>query len=307
MQEFDKLQIQFDSSERILLNIILGILMFGVALDLKWSDFRKIIKAPKAILVGLLSQLVLLPLITILVARSFNVPSSIQMGLLLVAVCPGGNISNYYVHRANGNAALSITLTSIVTTAAFLITPLNFVLWLEALPAVRNNDLVFSINFWEMFLIVVQLVFIPLLIGLSVSKYAPKVKQYIYKPVRVLSLLLLLGIIVFAMIGNKEIVQFYLKHVLLIVAVHNGLAFAVGYFTARLANLTHNDAIAISIETGIQNGGLALILILTFFNGLGGMALIAAWWGVWDIFSGFLLSSAWQKQAASMKNTLSDS
>ncbi len=280
----------------VLLNICLGFLMFGVALDLSFKDFRKIFKKPKPVFLGLTSQLVLLPIFTLLFIFIVQPPFSIQLGMLLIAACPGGNISNYMVHRSHGNTALSITLTSVVTLAAVLITPVSFYLWTQLLEVPSDLARIIKVDFLSKMKIIVQLIVVPLALGMVLRRYLPEVTARIIKPVKWFSVLLLLGIIFFALKGNTEIIRSHLHHVFYLVLAHNGLAYVIGYYFARRTGLSVSDARAIAIETGIQNGGLALILVFNYFQGLGGMALVAAWWGVWDIISGFALSSYWVRR-----------
>ncbi len=293
MDEIDKLVINFDEGQLFLLNICLGFLMFGIALDLSLKDFKYVVQRPRAVLVGLTSQLVLLPVFTLILIYLMQPPFSIQLGMLLVAACPGGNVSNYMVHRARGNSALSITMTSIVTLAAVLITPLSFYVWTNILKTPPNFTTDISVDFLSMIQIIIQIIIIPLAIGMFISRRLPKIKSLIIRPIKIFSLMLLIGIIVFALIGNTEIIKSHLSVVFFLVLLHNGLAYVLGYQFAGLFKLGFRDKRAISIETGIQNSGLGLILIFNYFAGLGGMALVAAWWGVWDIISGFILANYW--------------
>ena len=303
MQDLDKLIINFDEGQIFLLNICLGFLMFGIALDLSTKDFKYIVQYPKAVLVGLTSQIVLLPVFTFLLIFFIQPAFSIQLGMLLVASCPGGNISNYMVHRSGGNTALSITLTSIVTLAAAIITPFSFYLWMGILETPPDLATTIALDFSNMVKIIFQLIIVPLLLGMGINRYLPALKNMIIKPVKWFSVLLLIGIIVFALIGNIEILKSHLTLVFFLVLIHNGIAYLIGYYFAKLWNLSDKDARAISIETGIQNAGLGLILVFNYFNGLGGMALVAAWWGVWDLISGFSLSTYWTySKLSSAKN-----
>lgn len=295
MEEIDKVVINFDEGQLFLLNICLGFLMFGVSLDLHLKDFKQVAKTPKPVLVGLSSQLILLPLFTLLIIFMTKPPFTIQLGMLMVASCPGGNISNYMVHRAKGNTALSITMTSIVTIAAVIITPLSFALWTTVLETPPELARTISVDFLAMVSIIIQLIIIPLSLGMLLNRYYPGITARIIKPIKIFSILLLVGIIVFALAGNTRIIQNHLDHVFLLVLVHNGLAYVLGYYFAKFNKLDQKDARAIAIETGIQNSGLGLILIFNYFAGLGGMALVAAWWGVWDLISGFFLSSIWAR------------
>src|SRR5690606_19613655 len=127
--DVDNMVLHFDESQLRLLNYCLGFMMFGVALDLSLEDFKRVISNPRSTLMGMTSQLILLPLFTVLLVVLWDMPDSMKMGLLLVAACPGGNISNYLVHRSGGNTALSITLTSIATLLSVVLTPFIFLLY----------------------------------------------------------------------------------------------------------------------------------------------------------------------------------
>lgn len=296
MHEIDKVVINFDDGQLFLLNICLGFLMFGVSLELSLKDFKYVMQRPKPVIIGLISQLLLLPLLTLALIYIIQPAFTIQLGMLMVAACPGGNISNYMVHRSDGNTALSITMTSIVTLTAVVVTPFSFYLWTQILNAPPDFEKAISVDFIEMLKIIIQLIVIPLIIGMIINHQAPKFRAIIIKPVKIFSIILLLGIIAFALAGNQEIIKHHLGAVFFIVLVHNGLAYVLGFYFSRLNRLNERDVRAVSMETGIQNSGLGLILIFNYFYGLGGMAVLAAWWGVWDIISGFLLSSYWSYQ-----------
>lgn len=294
MENIDAIRINFNPDQLLLLNICLAILMFGVALDIRVSDFRRIFDKPKAPIVGLTSQLILLPILTLLMIYIFVPPVSLAIGMVLVGVCPGGNTSNFMVHLAKANAALSVMMTSIVTLGASVITPFAFYFWLGFVSGTENLEQDISVPFWDMVWTIITLIVIPLSIGMWMNHRLPKVTQMISKPVRWFSLVIFFSFVIFAIAGNYDNIVNYLGIVFWIVIIHNGLALALGYYFSRLNGLVVDDARAVSIETGIQNTGLALILIFNFFNGLGGMALIAAWWGIWHLISGFGLAMYWK-------------
>lgn len=293
MQHIDDVVINFDDGQLLLLNICLGFLMFGVSLELSLKDFKYVFQRPKSVVIGLTSQLILLPILTLILIYFFQPAYTIQLGMMMVAACPGGNISNYMVHRSNGNTALSITMTSIVTLSAVIITPFSFYVWTQILQAPDEFSRDISVDFLAMVSIIVQLIIVPLVLGMVINRHAPKFRSLIIKPIKLFSILLLLGIIFFGVLGNMDIVKYHLGAVFLLVLVHNGLAYVQGYYFAKINGLPLPDVRAVSLETGIQNSGLGLILIFNYFQGLGGMAVLAAWWGVWDIISGFALSSYW--------------
>lgn len=295
MTDINSIQINFDENQVLLLNICLGFLMFGVALDLKLSDFSYVFTNKKAVLSGLISQWILLPILTVLLVWVFQPVHSIALGMILIAACPGGNVSNYAVHLSGANVALSVVLTMISTIFCALSTPFIFAQLRKFIPEGHAGDIVFDISFINMISTIVQLILVPLILGYICVTFFSKLVDRIKGLVKKLSLLIFIGFVVAAVAGNLDNLKNYIGLVFFIVLIHNGLALAVGYFfSSSIMKLPTDDAKAISIETGIQNSGLALILIFNFFDGMGGMALIAAWWSVWHLISSLALAIWWK-------------
>ncbi len=300
MHPIDSVQVHFNSGQLFVLNLCLAFIMFGVALDLRVDNFSALFRRPKALLVGMSSQLVLLPILTLGLIFLFRPPASIALGMLLVAACPGGNVSNFAVHLARGNAALSVLMTTISTLGAVAITPLYFAVLAPLAPGSQNLRQDIYVNPMDMVSTIVQLILIPLAIGMFVHYRFPRLTARIQKPIQRLSILIFLGFVVFAVHGNFDNIVNYLHIIFLLVLVHNGSALFLGYWWARVNRLSVADARAISLETGIQNSGLGLILIFNFFHGLGGMAMIAAWWGVWHLVSAFTMAMLWRRRQVEM-------
>lgn len=296
MEAIDNIRINFNPEQLFILNICLAFIMFGVALDLKLSHFKLLAKEPKAAVVGLTSQLVLLPLLTIALIFVFQPPTSVALGMLLVSVCPGGNVSNFAVHLANGNVALSIFLTTFSTMLATVYMPFLFTWLTPIIPGGKAFQQAVYVSPGNMILTILQIIVIPLIIGMLTNHYLPKFTQMIRKTVRALSLVIFAGFVVFAILGNLENLKNYLHLVFLIVLTHNALALLSGYGFALLNRQSVYNARAISLETGIQNSGLALVIIFNFYDGLGGMALIAAWWGVWHLISASTMAFIWNNR-----------
>lgn len=296
MDTLDSIRINFNPEQLGLLNICLAFLMFGVALDLKISHFRELLDRPKSAFIGLTAQLVLLPLLTLGLIFVFQPPLSLALGMALVAACPGGNVSNYAVHLANANTALSITLTSISTLSAIIITPLYFFLLSNYIPGASALTANLALHPMDMLWTMVKLIIVPLVIGMTLAQHAPKLTAFIHKPVKTLSMAIFLGFIAVAAFSNWSNIVNYLHLVFLIVLVHNTLAIITGYSFAKASQLSKVDARTVAIETGIQNSGLGLILIFNFFDGLGGMAMIAAWWGIWHLISAFTMAMWWSRK-----------
>jgi BASS family bile acid:Na+ symporter len=291
--DIDQIRIQFDSEALWMLNLALGLVMFGIALDIRLSDFRQLIRAPRPLMVGIGSQFLLLPALTFVLVNFFDPLPSFALGMILVACCPGGNVSNFMTHLGGGNTALSISLTAFATLFAVLLTPLNLQFWgglyepsATLLQAVR-------IDILEMVKLVGLLLGIPLIAGMAVQHWYPGPAAYMAKRFKYGSLLFFIGLIALALYNNRAVFWDYVGLVFIVVLVHNAIALGSGNLLARLFRLEATAIKTITLETGIQNSGLGLLLIFTFFDGMGGMALIAAFWGIWHLVSGMLLAGYW--------------
>ena len=276
--------------------------MFGVALDIKLSDFNAIVKSPKSILVGLVSQLILLPFVTILLIYVSRPLPSLALGMFLVAACPGGNISNFMSSLAKGNVALSVSMTAITTLSAVIITPISFALMASSYEPTRELLRSFTISFTDVFYTVSVILALPLTLGILFNNYFPKGALKLKKVIKPLSILIFIAFVLIAFLKNKEIFLNYFQYIIYLVFAHNGLAFLAAFLFSGLMGLSLIDRRSITIETGIQNSGLGLVIIFAFFDGLGGMAMITAWWGIWHIISGLTIATFWSYRPISLSS-----
>lgn len=298
-QSVDAIKINFNAEQLIFLNICLAFLMFSVALDIKISDFKEVIYNIRSVIVGLLSQWLLLPILTLLIIWCWQMPTSIALGMVLVAACPGGNVSNFAVYLSRGNVALSVTLTSISTLLAVFATPASFMFFSTFIPQSEALRQTVAVEPLQMLDSVILLIVLPLSFGMLVSERLPRLAAQIKRPARVLGIVIFLIFILFAFKNNYENFTKYVQLIFILVLVQNGAALLLGYWFARATKLDEADCRAVAIETGIQNSGLGLILIFNFFGGLGGMAIVAAWWGIWHLVSSFSLAIWWSRRKPS--------
>lgn len=298
MTGIDEVVLNFSPGSMQLLNAILAIVMFSVALDIAPRDFHALVKAPKALLVGMLSQFIVLPVLTYLLLLATQPRPSIALGLILVAACPGGNISNFITHRAGGNAALSVSMTAIATVAAIAITPLNIAFWGNLYAPTREILRATSIDPLQVAITVGFMLVLPLILGVTLNARRPELAARFRRPLQWLSMAIFVAFIVLALAANWGFFLSFVGAVAALVIAHNTLAFAGGYATATLARLSPYDRRAVTIETGIQNSGLGLVLIFAFFSGLGGMAVVAAFWGIWHAIAGIALAYAMNRTEA---------
>ena len=296
MTEIDAIRLTFSPESLVALNFILAFVMFGVALDMKPADFKGITAAPRAVLIGMAAQFLLLPAAAWALTMVLKPQPSIALGLILVACCPGGNISNFLTHFARGNTALSVTMTAFSTVGALFFTPFNTALWGSLNPATAAILREIAIDPVEMFVAVAILLVVPALLGMTVAHRFPVFAARARKPFRILSLGVFALFVVLALGANWDYFLQYTHRVVIAVFLLNALGLALGYAAAAAARLSQADRRAVSIEVGIQNSGLGLILIFNFFGGLGGMAITAAWWGIWHLLSGLSLASVWRRR-----------
>ncbi len=285
-----EVSIQFSPSSLTILNICLAVIMFGVALEIQWVHFTQLLNQKKALITGLVSQFLVLPIITILLISVLPISTGMAMGMLLVACCPGGNVSNFYSQMARGNVALSVTLTAWSSLSAFIVTPISFLFWSSLLPSLSLEVKSFEVDFLSLMINMVCILLIPLVAGMAVNKFFPAVSKKISSPIRLISMLMLTGFIIGAVLNNQAGFAAYLGDVFWVVLVHNGLVLILAFYFSKI--LKNDEAVnrTVAIETGIQNSGLALILIFNFFDGHTTMAVVAAWWGVWHLISGFVFA-----------------
>lgn len=296
MDAIDQAQLNFNETTLTVLNVIIGLIMFGVALDIRVDDFKRVVRDPRGPLIGLGAQFLLLPAVTFLIVLALDPAPSIALGMILVAACPGGNFSNFLAHHAKANAAMSVSMTAISTLLAIVMTPLNLSFWgsrTEGTAAILTRV---GIDPLDMLVTIVLILAIPLGLGMLLAARRPGLAARLRTPMKVFSLVAFGVFIVGALAGNWQAFLDHVGGIALIVALHNGAALTLGYWAARGLRAPRYDSRAISLEVGIQNSALALVLIFSFFDGLGGMAVIAAWWGVWHLVSGLALATWWSRR-----------
>lgn len=285
----DQISLNFKPNLLLAINIAIGVMMLGVALDLKLEDFKRIIKSPKAPAIGLTAQFLLLPfftfILTLILPASMLTPS-MALGMILVAACPGGNLSNIITYLAKGNSAISISMTAVSSIAAIFMTPLNLSIWGSLNPRTAPILQKVSLSPLDVFLTVFIILGIPLTIGITLNKSFPGLADRVRKPFKIFSLVFFISIVIGALISAWDVFLQVINLIILVVFLHNLLALLTGYFSAKLFRLSERDSRAVCIEVGIQNSALGLVLVFNFFGGLGGMAIIVSWWGTWHIIAG---------------------
>jgi BASS family bile acid:Na+ symporter len=293
--DLDQANITLSAGALWVLNGALALVMFGIALNLKVSDFRRLFQYPKSVFVGLSAQFILLPFVTFVLVYLIDPQPSVALGMFLVSCCPGGVVSNFYSFLAQGNAALSITLTAIASLSAIAITPLNFAILGSFYEPTANILRTISLSPLEMVHLILLVIGVPIALGIWVNRRWAVFAERISKGFKIGSILFFTFLVVLVLYENRGMFQDYIEYVVGLVILHNLIALSIGYIWGRTWRLSLSDIRSVTIETGIQNSAIALLLILTFFDGLGGMAILAACWGLWHLISGLLVASAWSQ------------
>lgn len=274
------------------ITILLGIVMFGMGMTLKLDDFKLILQHPKGVIIGIVSQFVIMPLLAFALAKVFNLPPEIAVGVILVGCCPGGTSSNVMTFLAKGNTALSVTITSFTTLLAPFVTPaLIYLLASEWLP----------VSFMAMFMSVIKVVLIPIILGL--------LAQFLFRPIveKSIDILPTVSVIAIVMIvaavvsGSRDKILETGLIIFAIVILHNGLGYLIGFFVAKLFKLKYDDQKAVSIEVGMQNSGLGAQLAMAHFDPVS--AVPSAIFSFWHNISGPILATFWGSKANKKKNS----
>ena len=306
--ELDPLKINFSESGSIILNIVLALIMFGIALGMRIGQFKMLIQSPWPVVIGALLQFIILPFITFILVVIFNtvITPTVAMGMILVAACPGGNISNFMTSLSKGNTELSVTLSALSTLLAIFMTPFNFSLWGGLYVDFINNRAgsmlqPLEIEYIQMFRTVVVILGIPIVAGILFAKYFPAVSAKIKKFFQYISIVFFITLVVIMFSNNWQLFVNYIKYIFIIVLIHNSILLLAGYSVSTLFRQPDKNRRALTIETGIQNSGLGLVLLLnpTIFPSemaIGGMLFVTAWWGIWHIISGLGISFYWSRK-----------
>lgn len=285
----DSITLDLGGGSELALTLILSTMMFAVALGLRVEHFRFFKDNPKVFLAGVIAQIIGLPALTVLICFIVSPPASVALGMILVACCPGGNTSNLLALFGRANTALSVSLTATSSLAAALITPISIIFWSQLYPP--TNDLLTEINLDVMsFLLNTLLILaLPLFIGMIIAHFAPKLSLKLQKPLSLIAGLGLIAIIVGACLQYLPVFFQLGIAIFILVIVHNGLAFLMGYLAGVMTKADTPSRRALTFEVGIQNSGLGIVILLTQLGGLGGAGVVAGLWGTWHVIAGLLL------------------
>ncbi len=286
----DELHIVLDPIGQAGLAVALILMMFSIALGLSVRDFRLLRERPSLFLVGVIAQVIGLPLLTFGLVLLLEPPASIALGMLVVACCPGGASSNMLTYLARGNVAYSVSLTTTSSLLAAIMTPASILFWTHAYEPTRQ--LLRSIDVSPALFLTQTMVLlaIPLVVGMTVAVRAPEFAQWVRRWTTPAGVLALGGVIVYGIVHFYDVLWPALPLIGGIAVVHNAAAFLLGFGVALALRAERTARRALSFEVGIQNSGLAIVILLGQLKGQGGAASIAVLWGVWHLIAGMAIA-----------------
>jgi len=287
--EIDNFQLELGGGSEVAMMFILSMMMFAVALGLRTEHFRFFKTNPKIYFAGVFAQLIGLPLLTLGLCFLLTPLPSIALGMILVACCPGGNVSNLLALFGKANTALSVSLTATSSIAAAFLTPISILFWSALYPPTRTLLTEINIDVVSFLLQTLIILALPLLIGMWVAHYLPKLAERLQKPLAIIAGIGLLIIILAACYKYKDLFLTLGFSIAGIVILHNALAFSMGYLAGVFTKADKGSRRALTFEVGIQNSGLGIVILLTQLGGLGGAGAVAGLWGTWHIIAGLIL------------------
>ncbi|VAW11563.1 Sodium/bile acid symporter family [hydrothermal vent metagenome] len=271
---------------KVFLPLSLAIIMLGMGMTLIPADFTRIAKYPKAILIGLTNQLIILPLIGFSLAIAFNLEPIMAVGIMILAACPGGPTSNLITQVCKGNIALSVTLTAIASFVSILTIP--FILSYALDYFSTGTGVTIKLPILDTVLQIMVITVIPISIGMAIRRFKPVFAHKMEKPMRTASTVIFILVFIAIIAANYSLIGNAMKRVGLVTLLLNIATMGLGYLTARIFKLNLKSTISITIESGIQNGTLAFVIATTIMNNME-MAIPTAAYSIWMFITGGFL------------------
>lgn len=281
-----------------MLSLVLAVMVFSVALELRVEDFQRVTQMPGSVVCGLIPQFILLPVGTWGATLLLDLPAPVEAAMILVAACPGGSLSNVITHYGCGNTALSVSISAVASLLALVLTPFHFGWMIASNPATSSWLRALEIDSSDIWLSLLLMLAVPMTLGLLFSHKLPGATARIQKPLANLSLLALLAFILVGLFRQSHLLSARILPQLLVVVLHNAGGLALGWLSAVAMRVPERDRRAVMIEGGMQNSGLALGIIAVQFQSDLAMVIIASLWGIWHIVSGLTLATLWRRKDA---------
>ena len=295
MEAIDQAQFNFNPTIGLAVVVMVGFLVFAVALDLTWEQFRRVLKKPKAPGIGLLAQYVILPAVAFGIGLTWADTPSIALGLLLVTCCPGGALSNYLTGVARGNVATSVSMTAISTLFSIVLTPLLFGFWASMNPATAAILQQIKIDPARVVMALMIMLIVPVTVGMWIRAMRPVTANNIRLWTRRIAGGVFAVVVAIVILGNVQVLGDFAREALPPVLVTFVVAVAFGWGLARVSGLLAPDRRAVTLEVAFQNVALAIGMAVAFFPSLAGVAITAILWGVVHLSFGLVITAAFMR------------
>ena len=289
IETLDQLRIVLDPIGQAGVAIALMLVMFSVSLGLAVDDFRQLGRRPVLFVGGIVAQVIGLPLLTLLILMAVTVPPSIALGMLVVACCPGGAVSNLMTFLARGNVAYSVSLTAASSLLAAVLTPVSILFWSNLYPptaALLDSLSVSPAMFVAQTLLLLA---VPLVAGMAVAARVPDLAARMRRSTALLGSLTLAGVVIYGIVTFYPLLEPALPLLLTVTVLHNAAAFGLGALTGLVLRADGSSRRTLVFELGLQNSGLAIVILIGQLDGVAGAAAVAAAWGVWHLVAGSII------------------
>ncbi|MCV0397244.1 MAG: bile acid:sodium symporter [Rhizobiaceae bacterium] len=295
MEPIDQALFNFSPRAGLAVAVMVGFLVFAVALDLTWDQFRRVLRSPGAPGVGLAAQYLILPAAAFGIGVLMAATPSIALGLLLVACCPAGALSNYLTGVARGSVATSVSMTAISTLSSIVLTPLLFAFWASMNPETRAVIERIEIEPVRVVMVLLIMLIVPVAAGMLIRARNPGTADRIRHWVRRIAGLVFAVVVAVLLLGNIGVLGSFASIALPPVLVTFTVAVLLGWGLARASGLAAADRRAVTLEVAFQNVALAIGLAVAFFPELAGVAITSILWGVVHLTVGFAIAAAWMR------------
>jgi BASS family bile acid:Na+ symporter len=293
--DIDQAQFNFSPTLGLAVAVMVGFLVFAVALDLTWAQFQRVLRRPEAPLIGLVAQYLILPSVAFAVGRMTVEKPSIALGLLLVTCCPAGALSNYLTGVARGSVATSVSMTAISTLFSIAVTPVLFAFWAAMNPDTKTVLQTIAIDPKRVIVTLLIMLVVPVTAGMLVRAKRPATAHRIRLWSRRIAGGVFAVVVAILLLGNVKVLGTFASSALPPVLVTFAIAVAVGWGLARASGLVAADRRAVTLEVAFQNVALAIGLAVVFFPALAGVAITAILWGVVHLTLGSALAALWMR------------
>jgi BASS family bile acid:Na+ symporter len=295
MQEIDQALFNFSPRAGLAVAVMVGFLVFAVALDLTWDQFRRVLKKPKAPAIGLLAQYLILPGVAFGIGLLMAATPSIALGLLLVACCPAGALSNYLTGVARGSVATSVSMTAVSTLFSIVVTPLMFGFWASMNPETRAVIAQVEIDPMRVVVVLLIMLIVPVATGMFIRARRPGTADKIRLWVRRIAGAVFAVVVAILLLGNIRVLGSFASIALPPVLITFAIAVVLGWSLAWVSGLMAADRRAVTLEVAFQNVALAIGLAVAFFPELAGAAITSILWGVVHLTVGFAIAAMWMR------------